>query len=63
MIHGKDRDTVKGCIQGLIGQFDLSSYPHAVLFSRRRFKQTGGRYGRTNEEAAGAEASGKEAAA
>jgi DNA-binding Lrp family transcriptional regulator len=52
MIHGKDREAVKGCIQGLVGQFGLAAYPHAVLFSTRRFKQTGGRYGRSAEEAA-----------
>jgi DNA-binding Lrp family transcriptional regulator len=52
MIHGKDREAVKSCIQGLIEQFGLAVYPHDVLFSTRRFKQTGGRYGRSADEAA-----------
>jgi DNA-binding Lrp family transcriptional regulator len=44
MIHGRDRDTVLGQIETLNRVAGLGRYPHAVLFSRRRFKQRGARY-------------------
>lgn len=43
MVHGCDRLAVQTVINGLIARCDLTDAPHAVLFSRRRFKQTGGR--------------------
>jgi len=47
MIHGRDRARVEACIGELIEQCGLGAFPHAVLFSRRRFKQCGANYGRT----------------
>lgn len=44
MIHGKDRALVLQQIESLIHQHGLHQIPHAVLFSQRQFKQTGGRY-------------------
>lgn len=44
MIHGRDRDCVKekiGALRRVNGIVDL---PHAVLFSRRRYKQRGAVY-------------------
>ncbi len=43
MVHGCDRLAVQTVINGLIPRCNLSDVPHAVLFSRRRFKQTGAR--------------------
>ncbi|MGB5465879.1 MAG: AsnC family protein [Sedimenticolaceae bacterium] len=45
MIHGRDRDAVLRHVDELIEQLDLYDVPHEVLFSRRRFKQRGARYG------------------
>jgi hypothetical protein len=45
MIHGKNRETVLEQIDRLRREADLTAIPHAVLFSRRRFKQQGARYG------------------
>jgi siroheme decarboxylase len=50
MIHGKDRDEVQVRIDDLIEQCGLQEYQHAVLFSRRRFKQRGARYVPTEEQ-------------
>jgi DNA-binding Lrp family transcriptional regulator len=50
MIHGKDRDEVQVRIDDLIAQCGLQDYAHAVLFSRRRFKQRGARYVPTEEQ-------------
>jgi len=47
MIHGRDRARVEARIAQLIEQCGLGASPHAVLFSRRRFKQCGASYGRT----------------
>lgn len=47
MIHGKDRSIVLQQIEALIQQLELQQIPHAVLFSHRQFKQTGGHYART----------------
>ena len=55
MIHGRDRDAVEETIRILVQRFHLAEYPHAVLFSTRRFKQTGARYGRPIPRAAAAE--------
>lgn len=46
MIHGQNRREVYGHIERLIRECRLQDMPHAVLFSRRRFKQCGARYGR-----------------
>ncbi|HSS63472.1 MAG TPA: AsnC family protein [Gammaproteobacteria bacterium] len=45
MIHGRNRDDVRERIQALSETDELAGIPHAVLFSRRRFKQRGARYG------------------
>lgn len=52
MIHGRDRESVEALIAGLVQRLGLGSYAHAVLFSTRRFKQTGARYGRPAKLAA-----------
>jgi len=44
MIHGKDRQEVEQRIAALVQACGLQSYPHDILFSRRRFKQCGARY-------------------
>jgi len=44
MIHGKDRADVSARIAALSEACGLRVYPHAVLFSRRRFKQRGAHY-------------------
>jgi DNA-binding Lrp family transcriptional regulator len=46
MIHGRDRKTVEAEIARLNAEFGLSHYPHQVLFSTKRFKQRGARYGK-----------------
>jgi siroheme synthase len=45
MIHGRDRDTVLSQIDELRRTLAVADVPYAVLFSRRRFKQRGARYG------------------
>ena len=45
MIHGRDRDTVRGQVAAISHEAGLTEAPHEVLFSRRRFKQRGARYG------------------
>ncbi len=49
MIHGKDRGTVTQKIAHLIEACGLQDVPHAVLFSRKRFKQRGAIYSRAVE--------------
>lgn len=44
MVHGRDRDAVRALIAQAIAGAALGGHGHAVLFSRRRFKQQGGRY-------------------
>jgi DNA-binding Lrp family transcriptional regulator len=44
MIHGRSRSAVRGRIDALALAPALAHIPHAVLFSRRRFKQRGARY-------------------
>ena len=44
MIHGRDRATVWNQVDVLNRLAGLGRFPHAVLFSRRRFKQRGARY-------------------
>ena len=43
MIHGTERDEVNRVIQQILDDYDLRDVPSAVLFSARRFKQTGAR--------------------
>lgn len=45
MIHGRDRDQVLARVAELVQACGLDDIPHDVLFSRRRFKQRGARYG------------------
>lgn len=44
MIHGKAREEVLALRDDLARHHELDQYPHAVLFSTRRFKQQGARY-------------------
>ena len=44
MVHGRDRDAVQGAIASATAASALGTFPRAVLFSRRRFKQGGARY-------------------
>lgn len=44
MLHGKDRDSVQASIAQLLQECELQAYPHAILFSQRRFKQCGAHY-------------------
>ncbi len=43
MVHGTDREAVHAVIDRVADRSGLAAYPHAVLFSTRRFKQTGAR--------------------
>ena len=43
MVHGRDRAAVHEVIARAIADVGLAPYPHEVLFSCRRFKQTGPR--------------------
>lgn len=52
MIHGRDRESVLERIDELVRSCDLEDIPHQVLFSQRRFKQRGARYGHGNEATA-----------
>jgi DNA-binding Lrp family transcriptional regulator len=45
MIHGRDRDQVLARVAQMTQQFGLDGIQHQVLFSGRRFKQCGARYG------------------
>ena len=47
MLHGRDRSQVEQQIAQLREDYALQDYPHAVLFSRDRFKQQGARYAAT----------------
>lgn len=44
MIHGRDREEVLAHLEWMVNRCGLQGLPHAVLFSRRRFKQHGARY-------------------
>jgi DNA-binding Lrp family transcriptional regulator len=56
MIHGKTREEVHAHLEWMVNHCGLQSLPHAVLFSRRRFKQRGAVYfdaqGSTNADSA-----------
>jgi DNA-binding Lrp family transcriptional regulator len=45
MIHGKSREEVYAHLEWMVNHCGLQRLPHEVLFSRRRFKQCGARYG------------------
>ena len=45
MIHGKDRGEVERQIAAASRHAGIDELPRAVLFSRRRFKQRGARFG------------------
>ncbi len=44
MIHGRDREEVRGKVRQLVQCCQLEAIPHAILFSGRRFKQRGAHY-------------------
>ena len=44
MIHGSAREEVLAAREALAARLGLDRHPHAVLFSCKRFKQTGARY-------------------
>ncbi len=44
MIHGKDRDAVVSCIEGMAEKLGLDNTPYEILFSLQRFKQRGAKY-------------------
>jgi len=48
MVHGRDRDTVKGHLQQLRDECGMDNYSHELLFSVRRFKQCGAHYAETD---------------
>ena len=43
MVHGRDRDSVRATVAQAVAHAGLAHRPHAMLFSLRRFKQTGAR--------------------
>lgn len=43
MVHGTDREAARAVIARVIANCGLAEFPHQVLFSRQRFKQTGAR--------------------
>ncbi len=45
MIHGKERERVRRLAEQAAEAAGIADLPRAVLFSRRRFKQRGPRYG------------------
>ena len=47
MVHGRSRDATLALVHAAIDGAGLHALPRAVLFSRRRFKQTGPRYFRS----------------
>jgi len=44
MIHGKHREQVLKSLQEIVNENELGLYPRDVLFSTRKFKQTGARF-------------------
>ena len=44
MLHGRSRAELNALIDGAIRSSGLAQVPHEILFTARRFKQTGGRY-------------------
>lgn len=54
MIHGRDRAAVLRHVDALVAQLGLHDVTREALFSRRRFKQRGARYGGIDTAAASA---------
>lgn len=50
MIHGRSREEVLAHLEWMVNRCGLQRLPHAVLFSRRRFKQCGARYHTEDQE-------------
>ena len=50
MVHGRDRATVSGVLADVVARRGLQRVEQRVLFSRRRFKQTGARRFRADAE-------------
>ncbi|GIX21328.1 MAG: protein NirL [Gammaproteobacteria bacterium] len=44
MVHGRDRATVRATVADIAARLGLEDVPHRLLFSLRRFKQTGARF-------------------
>jgi DNA-binding Lrp family transcriptional regulator len=53
MMHGTDRERVRGRLESIAGPLGLGQFPGAVLFSRTRFKQAGARVAALAEAAHG----------
>ncbi len=49
MVHGTERREVQARVAALGRECGLEAFPHAVLFSRTRFKQTGPRFSAASE--------------
>jgi hypothetical protein len=49
MVHGTERREVQARVEALGRECGLEAFPHAVLFSRTRFKQTGPRFSAASE--------------
>jgi DNA-binding Lrp family transcriptional regulator len=47
MIHGRSRGEVQAALRGIATRHGLGAHAHAMLFSRRAFKQRGADYGST----------------
>jgi len=45
MLHGKQRQSVLDQVRKLVRDLDLGNFAHQVLFSQRRLKQCGARFG------------------
>ena len=45
MVHGRDRAVVEAQVADMAGRLELDGVERALLFSGRRFKQRGARYG------------------
>lgn len=52
MIHGRDRSAVVALVEAATQHAGLAERPREILFSRRRFKQRGARYGAAQPAAA-----------
>lgn len=50
MIHGKDKTSVLAMIDSIITDHGLGDYPHDVLFSSKRYKQTAANYSQSNNK-------------
>jgi DNA-binding Lrp family transcriptional regulator len=53
MVHGRERGAVLDAVRAAAAAAGIDAVPQAVLFSRRRFKQTGASYFRACTEGAG----------